>query len=69
MKEILEFYPNDISDIELFGKLVIYAADILLLYPYHHDVFLKGQMQHVHGILYSEQPCGTSIPVVLLSYR
>lgn len=39
-------FINDISNLKLYGKLVIYADDISLFYPYKHEVILKFQMEH-----------------------
>lgn len=42
---LFTLYINDISNMNLYGKLVLYADDIALLYPYHHIAILKGQME------------------------
>ncbi|XP_075167930.1 uncharacterized protein LOC142240098 [Haematobia irritans] len=38
-------YINDIANLKLFGKLVAYADDISLFYPYNHDVILRAQIE------------------------
>lgn len=43
---LFTLYINDISNLNLNGKLVMYADDISLFYPYHHDVILKAQIEH-----------------------
>lgn len=39
---LFSIYINDIKNIELFGKLFVYADDICLLYPYKHETVAKA---------------------------
>lgn len=48
---LFTIYMNDIPKLKLYGKLFLYADDILLLYPYHHEVILKSQMEHDAAII------------------
>lgn len=43
---LFTIFVNDISNLKLFGKLIMYADDISIFYPYKHDVILKFQMEH-----------------------
>lgn len=39
-------YLNDIANMKLHGKLIMYADDMSLFYPYCHEVILKAQIEH-----------------------
>lgn len=43
---LFSIYLNDIEHLNLFGKLVMFADDICLLYPYKYDIELKVRMEH-----------------------
>lgn len=42
---LFTIYINDINNLELFGKLYMYADDISLFYPYKHEAVLKVYME------------------------
>lgn len=39
-------FINDISNLNLYGKPIMYADDITILYPYNHEAILRAQMEH-----------------------
>lgn len=42
---LFTIYINDISNLKLHGKLIMYADDISLFYPYSHEVILRAHIE------------------------
>lgn len=43
---LFTLFINDISNLKLYGKLIMYADDLSLFYPYKHEVIVKCQIEH-----------------------
>lgn len=43
---LFKIYLNDINNFGLRGKVLIYADDLCVLYPYHQDILLKSDVDH-----------------------
>lgn len=43
---LFKIYLNDIKNLELFGKMFMYADDICMFYPYKHEIVLKAHMEY-----------------------
>lgn len=45
-------YLNDINNIGLFGKIIMFADDVSIFYPYKFDLVLKTQMERDSALLF-----------------
>lgn len=43
---LFTLYLNDIQNLQLFGKLIMFADDISVFYPYKHETALKAHMEY-----------------------
>lgn len=43
---LFSIYLNDIKNLQLFGKLIMFADDISVFYPYKHEISLKAHMEY-----------------------
>lgn len=43
---LFKIYVNDIKNLQVFGKMFMYADDISLFYPYKHETALKVHMEY-----------------------
>ena len=43
--QLFTIYVNDIINLDLHGKIYMYADDICVLYPYKNEIALKAYME------------------------
>lgn len=45
-------YINDINNIDIHGKIIMFADDVSIFYPYKHDLVLKTNMERDSALLF-----------------
>lgn len=48
---LFSIYLNDLKNLQLFGKLIMFADCICLFYPYKHETSLKAHMEYEAAII------------------
>ena len=49
---LFTIYVNDIINLDLHGKIYMYADDICVLYPYKHEIALKTYMKREIALIF-----------------
>lgn len=49
---LFSIYLNDMSNLDLSGKLFMFADDVCLFYPYKHDLVLRTQMERDVALIF-----------------